>query len=86
MKTWMMWIFGLAIAAMNTAAMACPFCKDSVPGSDAQAAGSLPSGMNSSVYLMLTAFFVVLGMIMGVVIKGVRDTNNRLGPPGFPLE
>jgi heme/copper-type cytochrome/quinol oxidase subunit 2 len=86
MKTLQNWIFAVALIALNTAAFACPFCKDSVPSSDAQSAGSLPNGMNNSVYLMLTAFFVVLGMIMGVVIKGVRDTNNRSGPPGFPRE
>ena len=30
-------------------------CKDSVPASDAQSAGGLPSGFNNSIYFMLAA-------------------------------
>ncbi|MEA2735733.1 MAG: hypothetical protein QOE14_2184 [Humisphaera sp.] len=53
-------------------ALACPMCKDSVPSSDAQAAGGLPSGFNNSIYLMLGAFFCVLGFVTFTIVKSVR--------------
>ena len=44
----------IAITLLSTAsAFACPLCKDSVPSSDAQAAGGVPSGFNNTIYLML---------------------------------
>jgi heme/copper-type cytochrome/quinol oxidase subunit 2 len=76
-------MIALLIAILNTGVLACPMCKDSVPNSDAQAAGSLPSGMNTSVYFMLGGLFLVIGMVSGIVIKGVRDTNQRHGGRGF---
>ena len=46
--------FVVAINAyVALSAMACPFCKDSVPNSDAQQAGGVPSGFNNTIYLML---------------------------------
>ena len=72
------------IAVFNALAIACPLCKDSVPNSDAQSAGNVANGMNNSVYFMLVGFFVVLGLITGIVVKGVRDTNNH-GGRGFPM-
>ena len=77
------------ISLASTAAFACPLCKDSVPSSDAQAAGSLPGGMNNSVYFMLGGLFFVIGLVSTVVVKGVRDANNQhsdTGERGFPLE
>jgi hypothetical protein len=53
-------------------ALACPLCNDSVPSSDAQAAGGLPSGFNNSIYLMLGGFFCVLGFVTFTIVKGTR--------------
>ena len=59
-------------------ALACPLCKDSVPSSDAQAAGGLPSGFNNSIYLMLGAFFCVLGFLTFTIVKTVaRDAPDQ---------
>jgi hypothetical protein len=65
-------------------ASACPMCKDSIPNSDAQSAGGLPSGFNNSVYLMLVTFLGTLGLISGVIWKGIRSTNVRV-PRGFDI-
>jgi len=66
------------------AALACPLCKDSVPSSDAQAAGGLPSGFNNSIYLMLGAFFCVLGFLTFTIVKTVR-TPSTSSKPAFPV-
>jgi len=85
-RRWTIALAGALIPLLNTAVLACPLCKDSVPNSGGEAGGSLPTGMNNSVYFMLGGFFVVLGLITGIVIKGVRDTNNHnYRGPGFPL-
>ena len=44
-------------------ACACPMCKDSIPNSDAQSAGGLPSGFNNS----------------PAITNGVRSLVNRGG-------
>jgi p-aminobenzoyl-glutamate transporter AbgT len=59
-------------------ALACPMCKDSIPNSDAQEAGSLPGGFNLSVYYMLVGLFVTIGLVTGVITKGVRSTNEQM--------
>ena len=59
--------------AFTAAAMACPMCKDSVPSSDSQAPGGLPSGFNNSIYVMLISLFCVMGMIARVVFKGISS-------------
>lgn len=63
---------------------ACPMCKDSIPSSDAAQAGSLPGGFNTSVYIMLVSFFSVLGIVSGIIYKGVSTTN--VSVRGFPIE
>jgi len=68
---------------------ACPFCKDSVPNSDAQATGGVPSGFNNTVYIMLLTFFCMIGMVTFTLVKGARTSINGTsgrGPRGFPLE
>jgi hypothetical protein len=57
-------------------ASACPMCKDSIPSSDAAQAGSLPGGFNTSVYIMLTALISVIGLVSGIIYKGITSTNN----------
>jgi hypothetical protein len=66
-------------------ASACPMCKDSIPNSDAASAGGLPSGFNNSVYLMLVTFLGTLGLISGVLWKGVRSTNVTPKARGFDV-
>ena len=44
----------------TAAALACPFCKDSIPSSDAQSSASVPGGFNNSIYLMLGGFVVTM--------------------------
>lgn len=82
----------ILIAILNTAVLACPLCKNSVPASDAEAGGSLPNGINNSVYFMLVGFFIVLGLVSSVIVKGVRDANLHSNPNapegqrGFPVD
>jgi hypothetical protein len=45
--------------------------------------GGLPVGFNYSVYLLLTGFFVVLGLVLRMIVKAVRQT--QPGPQGFPV-
>ena len=63
---------------------ACPMCKDSIPTSDAAQAGSLPGGFNTSVYIMLTSLIGVIGLVSGVIYKGIASTNNTAR--GFPIK
>ena len=80
----------LLIAAANllfaTAAFACPFCKDSIPNSDAQSSASVPGGFNNSVYFMLASFFAVLGFVTFTLVKGARSNQPPKGGSGFPLD
>ena len=62
----------LFLAFSATAALACPMCKDSVPSSDAEAAGGVPAGFNNSIYFMLGGLLLVIGMVAFTVIKGMR--------------
>lgn len=72
---------------------ACPGCKDSV--SDTTAAGGggpggptpgLPSGFNYSIYVMLGGLFSVMGLVAGIVIKGIRGADRpQSRPGGFPV-
>ncbi len=67
-----------------TIVSACPMCKDSIPSSDAAQAGSLPGGFNTSVYIMLVSLFSVIGIVSGIIYKGVSSTN--VSVRGFPIE
>jgi len=89
------WTIAAALAVtqgLSAVASACPMCKDSITDT-AKAGGGpvagLPSGFNVSVYLMLVGLFCVMGLVGGIIVKGVRSTNvtppsNK--PPGFPLD
>jgi hypothetical protein len=74
MKRIIPWIAPLLLLAFTSAIWACPMCKDSIPNSDAQHQSGVPVGINNSVYLMLTAFLGVLGMITGLIFKAVNCT------------
>ena len=75
------------ILSLNAAVIACPMCKDSVPNSDAQSAGGLPGGFNTSVYLILGTFLSVLTLVVGGIWKAVQSTpNSALRERGFPIK
>jgi len=75
------------ILCVNVAVIACPMCKDSVPNSDAQSAGGLPGGFNTSVYLILGTFLGVLTLVLGGIWKAVHTTPNSLPRAGgFPIK
>jgi hypothetical protein len=75
------------ILCLNAAVIACPMCKDSVPNSDAQSAGGLPGGFNTSVYLILGTFLGVLTLVLGGIWKAVQTTPNSLPRAGgFPIK
>ena len=81
--------FTLVMTAFASVAQACPMCKDSVPASDAQSAGGLPGGFNSSIYLMLGALFCVIGMVAWTLVKAGRSassTNHGRAFPVFPKQ
>jgi len=71
----------LSTALWTTSAPACPMCKDSV--SDTAQTGdftgrggqqSLPGGFNTSIYYMLIGLFAASGLVIGVIVKGIRGT------------
>lgn len=74
-----------------TPASACPGCKDSIGndaattgGGDGTTSSGLPSGFNTSVYLMLGGLFGTMGLVGWVVVRGIRTPSSRAG--GFPVE
>lgn len=77
------------LLALAGVAEACPGCKDSVSSSAAAAGGGpggptpgLPSGFNYSIYVMLAGLFSVMGLVAGIVIKGIRSSG---AAHGFPM-
>src|SRR5687767_7474307 len=77
------------VVALNAPASACPLCKETVSsdknddgpggaggpgGSGTEGGGGLPSGFNVSVYLLLGAFFVVLGGLIAGVVRAINST------------
>ena len=80
------------LLAFAGVAEACPGCKDSVSnaaGADGGSGGptpGLPSGFNYSIYVMLVGLFSVMGLVAGIVIKGIRQSDRTPPPPGgFPV-
>jgi hypothetical protein len=72
------------VLAICSIAAACPACKDSIPSSDAQAAGALPGGFNQSVFFMLGGFIGVLTLVTTMIVRTVRGPGDRGN--GFPLQ
>ncbi|HYO10441.1 MAG TPA: hypothetical protein VER17_15840 [Tepidisphaeraceae bacterium] len=91
MTRWTTLVAAALTFALQAVAIACPMCKESVPSSDAQAAGGVPSGFNNSIYLMLAALVGVLGMVAFTLVKGARGSaaarhdGRHEGRRGFPL-
>ena len=74
------------LLALAGVAEACPGCKDSVTASAADGGPGgptpgLPSGFNYSIYVMLAGLFSVMGLVAGIVVKGVRSSNVAHGFP-----
>ncbi len=75
------------ILCLNAAVLACPMCKDSIPNSDAAAQGGVPTGFNTSVYLLLGTFLGVLTLILGGIWKAVQTTPvTPRSEHGFPIK
>lgn len=91
MRRWTAAVGVLLIPALNAAVLACPMCKDSIPGatgvggdpSGMAGGGGLPGGFNTSVYLMLLGFLGTLGLVSWTLVQGVRSPTAR--GPGFPV-
>ena len=75
----------LAVLLSAAPALACPMCKDSVPASDAQSAGGLPSGFNNTIYFMLAGLFCVIGFLAFTIVKNVRGTSSANSKSAFPV-
>ena len=84
-RTWIILSIALVLC-LNAAVLACPMCKDSVPNSDAQEAGGLPTGFNTSVYLILGTFLTVLTLVSGFIWKAVQSTRVMPREGGFPVK
>ncbi len=76
-----LFILPLAVLAWSATSLACPMCKDSIADTaagninDPTLQTGLPSGFNSSVYLMLIAVFSMMGLVIGVIARGIRSAN-----------
>jgi hypothetical protein len=75
----------LTVLLTAAPAVACPMCKESVPSSDAQSAGGLPSGFNNSIYFMLAGLFCVIGFLTFTIVKNVRGGSASSGKSAFPV-
>ena len=71
---------------------ACPMCKDTISDTAAMSQpqdgsggpqAALPSGFNFSIYYMLTGLLCTIGLVAGVITKGIRDSNASMRH-GFP--
>ena len=83
MRRWMPLLTVVLVLLACAFAEGCPFCKDSIPNSDAQSTGGVPSGFNNTIFLMLGAVFSVLGFVAFTLIKGARSVQPR---HGFPIK
>ena len=73
------------ILAIHAVAAACPMCKDSIPNSNSETPTGVPSGFNFSVYYMLISVFACMGLIIGIIYKGIRSSNQAAAGRGFPV-
>jgi hypothetical protein len=72
------------LTATASATHACPMCKDSVSNREGETnelhdsyttnGQNISGGINTSVYLMLGAFFAMLGLTSTVIVKGCRSS------------
>lgn len=62
----------LLLLALAGLASACPNCKDTIANTDAAGSPGISDSFNNSIYIMLGAFVGVLGLVAGVIIKGIQ--------------
>jgi hypothetical protein len=62
----------LVLLAFAGVASACPSCKDSIAATDSAGNPGISGAFNNSIYVMLGAFFAVLGLVATVIIKAIR--------------
>ena len=87
MRRWLPILVVVLMLVLARSTWACPFCKDSVPNSDAQQAGGVPSGFNNTIYIMLVSLIGMTGFVSYTLFKGARTSvNGKAAPRGFPLE
>jgi len=84
MKRWTPLLIVLITLTIHAVASACPMCKDSIPNSNSETPTGVPSGFNFSVYYMLISVFACMALVIGVIYKGIRGSNQSSGR-GFPV-
>ena len=55
-------------------AAACPNCKDQIAANDTAGGTAVAGAFNASIFLMLGAFFAVVGLVVRVIVKGIRQS------------
>ena len=74
MRGWKLIIGFAVVLALTGIASACPSCKDSIAATDNAGTPGISQAFNSSVYIMLGAFLGVLGLVAGVIVKGIKGS------------
>jgi hypothetical protein len=72
MRRWNILLACLLLLALASLTSACPNCKDTIANTDSAGSPGISDSFNTSIYIMLGAFLSVLGLVAGVIIKGVR--------------
>ena len=62
------------VLGMCGIAAACPNCKDQIGGNDTVGGTAVAGAFNTSIFLMLGAFFAVVGLVVRVIVKGIRES------------
>lgn len=74
MRSWNLLLGLLAVLLLTGLASACPSCKETIANTETASTAGISSAFNSSIYVMLGAFIGVLGLVAGVIIKGIRGS------------
>jgi hypothetical protein len=62
----------VVVIAFAGIASACPLCNDSIASTDSAGSPGISDAFNTSIYVMLGSFLGVLGLVAGIIIKGIR--------------
>jgi len=74
MRRWNLLLALLLVLALTGLASACPTCRETIANTETASTPGISSAFNSSIYLMLGGFLAVLGLVAGVIIKGIRGS------------
>ena len=74
LRRWSMPLCVVVVVVLHGVTLACPMCKDSLANGDFSGAGKLPNGFDSSILFMLAGFLSVVGLVVGVIWKGIKGT------------